>query len=89
LWLGRGESVIGVLDEAALRPQVFLLPRLREYLTVEQIMAAGGVVPGDVLGGDVVMSGRRQARGNCEEDKTQNQRPLDFHGVIIPLQAWF
>ena len=66
LRLGNGEGVVCVFDETSLRPSQLLRPRLRNGVAIQQIVAAGSVVPGDVFGGDVVMPGCGKAGGNRE-----------------------
>jgi hypothetical protein len=58
-----GKRAVCVFDEAGLRPISFEQPRLRQWLAGEYVVPAGSVVPGDVLGGDVVVPRCREARG--------------------------
>ena len=63
LRLQSGEGAVRVFDKARLRP-LQLEPRLPDGRGIEQIAAAGSVVPGDLFGGDVVVPSRCQAGRN-------------------------
>jgi hypothetical protein len=80
------KGAVCVFDEAGLRP-LQLKPRLPDGCSREQIVTAGGVVPADIFGGDVVVPSRRQAGGKREEDEPQDKRPLDFHGSHYPTRG--
>ena len=63
------ECAVGVFNEAGLGPLSLLAPGHGQMGPVYQIPLAGGIVPGCIFGGDVVVTGGSAAKLSCKNTR--------------------
>ena len=89
LRLFRGERIVGVFDEARLRPFELCVPGTRNRQCAQQVHAAGRIIPRNIFSSDVVVASDGERRLKPYEDEAESNCATHSHGSHYPISGIF